>query len=93
MVHFGPPNPPKPPHELLGELLLELDRPAEALRQFERSLEIYRRRPLSLRGAARAARAAGDPETARRHYETLSDVWRQADSDYPGLAETRLMSN
>ena len=93
MVHFGPPNPLKPPHELYGEVLLELARPADALRQFERSLEIYRRRPLSLIGAARAAAALGNTETARRHYATLVDIWQQADPEHSGLAEVRRVSN
>ena len=61
----GAPTPLKPAHELYGEILHELGRPAEAVEQFKRSLRRTPTRSLSLRGFARAAVAAGDPDTAR----------------------------
>ncbi len=60
----GPPLPIKPSHELLGEALLQLGRPQQAARVFKRSLERTPRRALSFIGLERAARAAGDGETA-----------------------------
>ena len=61
---YGPPFPVKPAFELLGEVLLELDRPEEALEAFEASLERAPRRALSLIGLRKAAEAVGDQQTA-----------------------------
>jgi tetratricopeptide (TPR) repeat protein len=85
----GPPSPIKPAHELYGEVLLAAGRAEEASRQFEASLLRTPNRAASLLGAARSAARVGDGETARRRYAALADVWRQADSDLPALAEVR----
>jgi hypothetical protein len=47
---FGPPVPVKPVHELIGELLLEDGRKADARKEFEKALERAPGRRLSLRG-------------------------------------------
>lgn len=60
--------------EELGALLLELRLPAEALLEFQRSLESSPDRFNALGGAARAARLAGDRELARDYYGRLLDV-------------------
>lgn len=60
-----------PAREQLGDLLLELGRPREALRQYQASLEQATARFNSLYGAARAAEAAGEMEVARGFYEKL----------------------
>lgn len=86
---LGPPRPVKPSYELLGELLLEAGRPAEARVEFERSLRRWRNRSASLLGLARAARAAGDTAAARAHYRRLLANWKDADADLPELAEAR----
>jgi len=49
-MEFGPPVIVKPSHELLGETYLQLNRPAEARREFERALELAPGRLRSLRG-------------------------------------------
>ena len=69
--HAVTPGPTLPAYELLGDLLLEQARPAEALAAYGRSLELYPRRFNSLLGAARAARAAGDEAGARTFYQGL----------------------
>ena len=77
----GPPGerptdgPIKPSHELLGEVLLELDRPAEAAEQFADALLRMPHRPLSVLGAARAAAGSGDAATARAHYQEVVTLW------------------
>ena len=86
---FGPPVMVKPSHELLGETLLELDRPAEAQRAFSRALELAPKRALSLRGLARAAAIAGDRVAAARAYELLREIWHSADEGLQGLEEAR----
>jgi tetratricopeptide (TPR) repeat protein len=55
---FGPPVPVKPPHELVGELLLQAGRPKEALAEFDSSLKTAPRRALSLAGRAQALAAS-----------------------------------
>ena len=84
----GAANPVKPPYELYGEILLDLDRPAEAAEKFEMSLLRMPGRVRSLLGAARAAAAAGDGETAHTRYSTLLGFWR-GPSDQPGVEEAR----
>jgi tetratricopeptide (TPR) repeat protein len=84
----GSASPIKPVHELYGEILLELGRPAEAVEQFKRSLQRTPNRSLSLRGLARAAVAAGDPDTARAQYAQLVAQWRGAE-DAPTVEEAR----
>lgn len=86
--HAVTPGPTLPAHELLGDLLTEQKRPAEALAAYRRALELYPRRFNSLLGAARAAHASGDEPLARIYYaqflETASGGTRQ-----PGLTEAR----
>jgi cytochrome c-type biogenesis protein CcmH/NrfG len=82
----GPPEPPKPAHELLGEVLLGLGRPAEAADAFATALRRTPRRPAALLGAARAAQAAGDSVTAHRFATELAAIWHAADPDHPGVA-------
>ena len=84
---FGPPVPVKPPHELAGELLLQLGRPADARTCFERSLRLAPRRLESLQGLARAAAATGDEAVARTAYAELMTIWHSADAGLPGKAE------
>ena len=54
---FGPPVPVKPVNEQVGEMLMDLRRPREAMEAFELSLKRTPRRTLSLLGLARAAMA------------------------------------
>jgi tetratricopeptide (TPR) repeat protein len=80
-VEFGPPFIVKPTFELLGEVLLALDRPAEAVRAFTRALDLAPRRAPSLLGLARSADKAGDAALAVQTWETLAEVWRKADPE------------
>ena len=82
----GAANPVKPPYELYGEILLELDRPAEAAERFETSLVRMPNRPRSLLGSARAAAGSGDHDTAREQYNKLLRIWRDHDQ-LPGFQE------
>ena len=89
-MSFGPPLPSKPSHELLGELLLELGRPAEARKQFEASLERAPLRALSLLGLARACERSGDSAVAKETWATLRQVWHQAEPKTLRLLETEM---
>ena len=87
--HVAMENRLSPMRELLGELLLEAGRPAEALRQFERSLEVVPERFRSLAGAARAAAESGNRRAAIAHNRRLLVLAAEADGDRPALAAAR----
>lgn len=84
---FGPPNPVKPVNEQVGEMLMDLRRPKEAMEAFQMSLKRTPKRALSLLGLARAATAARDPAIALAAYGELKDVWKSADATLPELKE------
>lgn len=86
--HAVTPGPTIPAHELMGDLLMEQRRPAEALAAYTRALALYPRRFNGLLGAAQAARAAGDSATARRWYLQLIEV-ADSGSSRSGLREAR----
>ncbi len=85
---FGPPAVVAPGHETLGRIYLAAGKPAEAVRAFERALELGPGRSPALLGLARAATANGQPDLATRALATLHQNWRQADS-----AVTTLLSH
>ena len=82
----GSANPVKPVYELYGELLLKLDRPAEAVEHFEIALVRMPRRPRALLGLARARAAIGDEAGAAQAYLTLTEVWAGRES-FEGVRE------
>src|SRR5262245_22423622 len=84
-----PPYPVIPAHELYGMMLLELGRPAEARKQFEKALERTPGRPKAVYGIARAAELLGDRETASARYPEFLGLWQRADRDRPELATAR----
>src|SRR5216110_749173 len=61
-----------PIREQLGTLLLEMNQPTEAQRDFENALKMYPGRFRGLYGAAQAAELAGDNEGASRYYTKLA---------------------
>ncbi len=86
--HAVTPGPTLPAQELLGDLLMEQQRPAEALASYRRSLELYPRRLNGLLGAARAAAATGDASMARTWYRELLEV-ADGGTRQPALNEAR----
>jgi hypothetical protein len=72
----GAADPVKPSHELLGEVLLQLGRPAEAAAAFDATLLRMPNRARSLMGAARAHAAASHREVAAERAATLSSFWK-----------------
>jgi tetratricopeptide (TPR) repeat protein len=86
---LGLPEPIKPAPELLGEVLLELGRPAEAVELFAQALGRNANRSLSVLGLARAAAAGGDASGAREHYRQLLVNFSAADPDLAVLSEAR----
>ena len=84
-----PPYPVIPANELCGDLLLQLNRPSEALAYFQKALQRTPNRPKVIFGLARAAQALGDNETAGQQYENFLAIWRTADPERPELAKAR----
>ena len=78
----------QPANELLGDLLLEAGRPADALTAYGRALDTWPRRYNSVLGAARAAERL-DGEDADAHYRALLEFTSEADPGRPGLEEAR----
>src|SRR5437773_3975302 len=78
-----------PAREQLGDLLLTLNRPKEAQREFEAALKIYPGRFRGLYGAAQAAKQIGEKEKADRYYAKLIEQTAKADGSRSELAELR----
>ena len=76
-----------PPYEALGDLLMDLERYDKALEAYKASDEIWPGRYKTLLGAARAAKAAGQEQTADEYYNTL--ISTAGDSKRPTLIKAR----
>ncbi|WP_146084202.1 hypothetical protein [Marinobacter maroccanus] len=63
-----------PPYEALGDLLVALDRPAQALAAYEQSDQTWPNRYNTLEGAARAADLTGDTESAEQWSRRLLEM-------------------
>ena len=81
------PGPLSPAGELLGEMLLMMGRPADALVRFEATLRKEPRRFRSLYGAAHAAQLGGNRALGKRYFAELLAVCER--SDRPGRPEIR----
>ena len=89
------PGPLAPARELVGEMLLEMNQPAEALKEFEATLKKEPNRFRALSGAAKSASLAGDREKARTLLRaSLLKICERADTPgRPELAEARRLAN
>jgi predicted Zn-dependent protease len=83
--HVAMENRLSPIRELLGELLMEAQEPAQAFKEFETSLRNNPNRYRSFSGAATAADRAGDRARARSYYEKLVTLAGNADTARPDL--------
>jgi hypothetical protein len=87
--HVAMENRLSPMRELLGEMLLEAGRPADALREFERSLQTIPGRFRSIAGAADAAARSGNRAAATTYYRQLIALTSEADSERPAVTAAR----
>jgi tetratricopeptide (TPR) repeat protein len=78
-----------PARELLGDMLLELKQPAQALKEYESSHVREPNRFRGYAGAARAAEAAGDRTKAANYYAKLIELTKNGDTRRPELAHAR----
>ena len=79
------PGPLAPARELLGEMLLEINEPAQALEQFGATLKKEPGRFHALYGGAHAAKLSGRSETSQKYFREMLKVCDRADK--PGRAE------
>jgi tetratricopeptide (TPR) repeat protein len=86
--HIVTPGRLLPAREMLGELLLELGRPADAIREFETSHAREPGRFRGLYGAAQAAAQSGDTAKAKRYFERLLESAGRG-TERPELAQAR----
>jgi len=63
-----------PARELLGDMLMELKRPAEALKEYEISQQREPNRYRGLYGAGQAAAHSGNRDKARHHFSKLIEL-------------------
>ena len=87
--HPVTPAPIVPARELLGELLLELNQPKDALVEFEGTLMAEPNRFRSLFGAAQAAELSGDTGKARALYTGVVLLCDRADTERAELKQAR----
>ncbi|PYM16336.1 MAG: hypothetical protein DMD81_12745 [Candidatus Rokuibacteriota bacterium] len=87
--HPVTPAPVLPARELLGELLLDLNQPAQALAEFEASAVRDPNRFNGIFGAARAAELSGNAATARTLYARLVAMCDRADGERPELRHAK----
>ena len=78
-----------PARELLGDMLLKMNRPEEALLAYEGSLSISANRFRSLYGAGRAAELAGNLDKAKEYYNTLVAITSTEEVERPMIEEVR----
>lgn len=78
-----------PAREILADLLLELNRPAEALAEYRGDLKFNPKRFNGLYGAARAAEMAGQASQATEYYATLVKTCEGSDSQRPELKKAK----
>ena len=78
-----------PARELLADLLLELNQPGEAFKEYELSLRTEPNRFRSILGKARAAKQSGDLAASRDAYQKLVALSMPAASERPELSEAK----
>jgi len=90
--HIVTPGRIVPARELLGEMLLELKQPAQALKEFEASQQREPNRFRGYLGAARAAEMMGDRSKAAMYYGRLLALAKNADTERPELVNARTLA-
>ncbi len=78
-----------PARELLGDLLLDLNQPAEALKKYEASLRDAPNRFNGLYGAARAAELSADRAKATTYYQKLISLCSKAEGERAELKRAK----
>jgi tetratricopeptide (TPR) repeat protein len=80
-----------PAREMLADMLLEMNRPKEALAEYEVALKTDPNRFNELNGAAQAAEKLDQKEKAGQYYAQLVKNCQGVDSDRPELAKAKTL--
>jgi tetratricopeptide (TPR) repeat protein len=80
-----------PAREMLADILLESNRPKEALAEYEVALKTDPNRFNELNGAAQAAEKLDQKEKAAQYYAQLLKNCQGIDSDRPELAKAKTL--
>ncbi len=78
-----------PAREMLADMLLQANRPQEALEEYRNTLRLAPNRFNSIAGAAQAAEQAGDARLAFTYYAQLVNLCAGSTSDRPELNHAR----
>jgi tetratricopeptide (TPR) repeat protein len=78
-----------PARELLGDMLLEANKPREALDAYQADLQRHPNRWNGLYGAGLAAQRSGMREKAREYFQQLERITDSVNADRPALADVR----
>ncbi|MDQ3681875.1 MAG: hypothetical protein M3352_02230, partial [Bacteroidota bacterium] len=79
-----------PARELLGNMLLQLNKPGKALEAYEANLKKHPNRFNGLYGAALAAERSNNLEKANSWYQQLISIANSTNSNRPELEAARL---
>lgn len=88
--HIVTPGRIVPARELLGEMLLEVKQPKQALVEFEASQVREPNRFRNLYGSAVAADAAGDKAAAKKYFARLTALAAKGDGTRPEIARAKV---
>ena len=89
--HPVTPGPLVPARELLGEMLLEMNKPAAALSEFSRETATEPNRYRAIANAARAAELSGDMQMARALADQLLQLTAKHDTERPELGQAKVL--
>jgi Tfp pilus assembly protein PilF len=87
--HSVTPSAVLPARELLADLLLELNQPDAAFKEYKEVLRTDPNRFRSILGDARAAKQSGDTAAAHDAYQKLVALSKPAGPERPELAEAK----
>jgi hypothetical protein len=87
--HAVTPGPIKPGREILGDLMMQSGKPADALREYEAVIAKEPNRLGPTAGAAQAAQKAGDSKKAAYYSARVVDLTAAADTARPEFAQAK----
>ena len=78
-----------PADELLGDMLLKMNKYFEALEAYEKNLQVHPNRFNGVDGAALAAKHSGNEKEAKRYFENLLKLTVSVESNRPEISEAK----
>jgi tetratricopeptide (TPR) repeat protein len=74
-----------PAREMLGDMLLQINKPGEALQAYESDLQKHPKRFNAVYGAALAAEKTGNVQRAKMYFQQLVEIAGHSQSTRPEL--------